>query len=256
MDVVHFYSRPIFNWERTSPSIVTPSTLLVAMSSQRLDQISSEPMFTFSPLCFFGWMWFLAHWVQLWGLVQNRDTWWSKGCRWEMRNHGPMSPWKSTGPITGMSWKVATKSMHCVSFWTWTARCCASSVFGMTVLFLTVNAVLMYVMQHHFFLPSHFFPSTVSFFSKCRHPKEEFQFLTQNGGYMVCKQVLHYFLGDDTIEILELNERNSGRMHFPMLIRRQKICRDTPHDLLSKLSQPEHSSLTPLNTFRTPLTKE
>ncbi|KAG0573546.1 hypothetical protein KC19_VG187100 [Ceratodon purpureus] len=46
--------------------------------------------------------------------------------------------------------------------------------------------------------------------------------------------VLHYFLGDDTIEILELNERNSGRMHFPMLIRRQKILKETPHDLLSQ----------------------
>ena len=49
-----------------------------------------------------------------------------------------------------------------------------------------------------------------------------------------CKQVLHYFLGDDTIEILELNEHNSGRMHFPMLIRRQKLEKNTPHDLLSK----------------------
>lgn len=53
--------------------------------------------------------------------------------------------------------------------------------------------------------------------------------------HLIYKQVLHYFLGDDTIEILELNERNSGRMHFPMLIRRQKMAKETPHDLLSKL---------------------
>ncbi|CAM6035434.1 unnamed protein product [Sphagnum compactum] len=45
--------------------------------------------------------------------------------------------------------------------------------------------------------------------------------------------VLNYFLGDDTIEILEITERNNGRMPWPKLIRRQKLPKLTPHQLLS-----------------------
>lgn len=32
--------------------------------------------------------------------------------------------------------------------------------------------------------------------------------------------VLHYFLEDDTVEILDLNENNSGRDPFPVFLRR------------------------------------
>ncbi|KAJ7514896.1 hypothetical protein O6H91_23G065400 [Diphasiastrum complanatum] len=44
--------------------------------------------------------------------------------------------------------------------------------------------------------------------------------------------VLHYFLADDTIEILEINERNSGRHNFPMLLKRNRLPRELPSDLL------------------------
>ncbi|KAJ7514900.1 hypothetical protein O6H91_23G065400 [Diphasiastrum complanatum] len=46
--------------------------------------------------------------------------------------------------------------------------------------------------------------------------------------------VLHYFLADDTIEILEINERNSGRHNFPMLLKRNRLPRELPSDLLGK----------------------
>ncbi len=46
--------------------------------------------------------------------------------------------------------------------------------------------------------------------------------------------MLNYFLGDDTIEILEITERNNGRMPWPKLIRRQKLPKLTPNELLSK----------------------
>jgi hypothetical protein len=55
------------------------------------------------------------------------------------------------------------------------------------------------------------------------------------------QQILHYFLGDDTIEILELNERNNGHMLFPMLLKRQKLPKVLPSELLSK-STPLQSS--------------
>eukprot|EP00741_Cyanophora_paradoxa_P023424 tig00021582_g22628.t1 len=35
--------------------------------------------------------------------------------------------------------------------------------------------------------------------------------------------ILHYYLADDTIEILEVNKANSGRDPFPLLLRRQKL---------------------------------
>ncbi len=35
--------------------------------------------------------------------------------------------------------------------------------------------------------------------------------------------VLHYFLEDDTVEILELNENNSGRDPFPVFLRRTML---------------------------------
>ena len=38
--------------------------------------------------------------------------------------------------------------------------------------------------------------------------------------------ILHYFLVDDTIEVLEAHRRNDGRDPFPMLIHRQKIPKD------------------------------
>ncbi|CAD8213025.1 unnamed protein product [Paramecium octaurelia] len=37
--------------------------------------------------------------------------------------------------------------------------------------------------------------------------------------------VLHYYLADDTIEIKEINSANSGRVPFPMMLRRQKLPR-------------------------------
>eukprot|EP01018_Ginkgo_biloba_P008716 Gb_07640 [translate_table: standard] len=46
--------------------------------------------------------------------------------------------------------------------------------------------------------------------------------------------VLHYFLADDTIEVLEINERNSGRHAFPMLLRRGRLPREIPSDLMGK----------------------
>ena len=39
---------------------------------------------------------------------------------------------------------------------------------------------------------------------------------------------LHYFLEDSTVELLETNERNSGRQAFPVFLRRgplPKVCR-------------------------------
>ena len=35
--------------------------------------------------------------------------------------------------------------------------------------------------------------------------------------------VLHYYLADDTMEVLEVNDRNSGRDNFPLLLRRMKL---------------------------------
>lgn len=35
--------------------------------------------------------------------------------------------------------------------------------------------------------------------------------------------VLHYFLEDDTVEILEINENNSGRDPFPVFLRRSML---------------------------------
>lgn len=35
--------------------------------------------------------------------------------------------------------------------------------------------------------------------------------------------VLHYFLEDDTVEILEINENNSGRDPFPVFLRRSSL---------------------------------
>jgi hypothetical protein len=37
--------------------------------------------------------------------------------------------------------------------------------------------------------------------------------------------VLHYFLEDDTVEILEVNENNSGRDPFPVFLRRGQLPR-------------------------------
>jgi len=31
---------------------------------------------------------------------------------------------------------------------------------------------------------------------------------------------MHYFLADDTVEIREINYKNSGREYFPMMLRR------------------------------------
>lgn len=39
--------------------------------------------------------------------------------------------------------------------------------------------------------------------------------------------VLHYFLEDDTVEILELNENNSGRDPFPVFLRRTLLPKNT-----------------------------
>jgi len=36
---------------------------------------------------------------------------------------------------------------------------------------------------------------------------------------------MHYFLADDTIEIREVNYDNSGREHFPLMLRRMKLPR-------------------------------
>ncbi|BBN18835.1 EF-hand domain-containing protein 1 [Marchantia polymorpha subsp. ruderalis] len=44
--------------------------------------------------------------------------------------------------------------------------------------------------------------------------------------------VFHYFLGDDTVEILEIQERNSGRAPFPMLLRRGRLPKVLPDELL------------------------
>ena len=38
--------------------------------------------------------------------------------------------------------------------------------------------------------------------------------------------ILHYFLVDDTIEVLEAHRPNDGRDPFPLLIRRQRIPKD------------------------------
>ncbi|XP_024522463.1 EF-hand domain-containing protein 1 [Selaginella moellendorffii] len=52
--------------------------------------------------------------------------------------------------------------------------------------------------------------------------------------------VLHYFLADDTIEILEMHERNNGRYPFPMMLRRMKLPREIPTDLLGKNIGAQH----------------
>ncbi|CAM6091153.1 unnamed protein product [Calypogeia fissa] len=44
--------------------------------------------------------------------------------------------------------------------------------------------------------------------------------------------VFHYFLGDDTVEIVEIQERNSGRASFPMLLRRGRLPKVLPDELL------------------------
>ncbi|GBG58858.1 hypothetical protein CBR_g257 [Chara braunii] len=46
--------------------------------------------------------------------------------------------------------------------------------------------------------------------------------------------VLHYYLADDTIEILEVAERNNGRDPFPLLLRRGRLPRETPENLLGR----------------------
>lgn len=37
------------------------------------------------------------------------------------------------------------------------------------------------------------------------------------------QSIIHYYLSDDTIEVLEVNDRNSGRDSFPLLLRRMKL---------------------------------
>ncbi len=37
------------------------------------------------------------------------------------------------------------------------------------------------------------------------------------------QSILHYYLSDDTVEVLEVNDRNSGRDTFPLLLRRMKL---------------------------------
>ena len=39
---------------------------------------------------------------------------------------------------------------------------------------------------------------------------------------------LHYFLEDDTVEILELHENNDGRDPFPVFLRRGPLPKVTP----------------------------
>lgn len=43
--------------------------------------------------------------------------------------------------------------------------------------------------------------------------------------------VLHYFLEDDTVEILEINENNSGRDPFPIFLRRSMLPKVRAHSL-------------------------
>mmetsp|Transcript_4241 Transcript_4241/g.7013 ORF Transcript_4241/g.7013 Transcript_4241/m.7013 type:complete len:624 (-) Transcript_4241:564-2435(-) len=43
--------------------------------------------------------------------------------------------------------------------------------------------------------------------------------------------VLHYFLEDDTVEILEINENNSGRDPFPIFLRRSPLPKVLPHNM-------------------------
>jgi hypothetical protein len=43
------------------------------------------------------------------------------------------------------------------------------------------------------------------------------------------QSILHYYLSDDTIEVLEQSERNSGRDSFPLLLRRMKLTKGEKH---------------------------
>lgn len=55
--------------------------------------------------------------------------------------------------------------------------------------------------------------------------------------------ILHYFLGDDTVEILEVRQANSGRDPFPAFLKRQKLPKNykqTVNDLSSIGSRGDH----------------
>lgn len=42
---------------------------------------------------------------------------------------------------------------------------------------------------------------------------------------------MHYYLADDTVEVLEVLQQNSGRMPFPQLLKRQRLPKDKVNDL-------------------------
>ncbi|GAQ78061.1 hypothetical protein KFL_000070310 [Klebsormidium nitens] len=54
--------------------------------------------------------------------------------------------------------------------------------------------------------------------------------------------ILHYYLADDTIEIQEVKDRNSGRDPFPLLLRRGKLPRDVPQATLGRDAAAEDAS--------------
>lgn len=53
--------------------------------------------------------------------------------------------------------------------------------------------------------------------------------------------ILHYFLADDTIEVLEVNETNSGRDPVPTFLKRMRVPRETPKaDALGPTKTEDH----------------
>lgn len=49
-------------------------------------------------------------------------------------------------------------------------------------------------------------------------------------------QIMNYFLEDDTLEIMEINEKNAGKDPFPKLLRRCRLPRKVRDGLLGELS--------------------
>ena len=62
--------------------------------------------------------------------------------------------------------------------------------------------------------------------------------------------VLHYFLEDDTVEILELNENNSGRDPFPVFLRRTLLPKANFRGTVTATSKPKKQDCYSPGDFR------
>ena len=68
------------------------------------------------------------------------------------------------------------------------------------------------------------------------------------------QSIIHYYLSDDTIEVLEVNDRNSGRDTFPLLLRRMKLTKGeamVPSDFFRDPKEEQYLNFTDLKIGQT-----